>query len=58
MALFCLNQGSLASNMTSQNLTEREACVSGLVQIQGNPEMMGTGWLETISNAVICLSRT
>jgi hypothetical protein len=35
---------------------EREGCVAWLVQIQENPEMMGTGYFNTIANAVKCLA--
>ena len=36
--------------------TEREACVTGLVQIQGNPDATVIESLNSISNAVECLS--
>ena len=36
--------------------SEREACVTALLQIQGNLTMMISNGLDTLSDAVICLS--
>jgi hypothetical protein len=37
--------------------TEREACVTGLLQVQETPDMLVADWLDPLSNAIICLAQ-
>ena len=52
--------GASASNSFQRvsATTEREACVTGLVQIQVNPDVDLLALVDTILNAVTCLART
>ena len=38
--------------------TEREACVTELLQVQETPDMLIADWLDPLSNAAICLSQS
>ena len=50
--------GASASNSFQRvsATTEREACVTGLVQIQGNYDARGINFIDSLSNAIECIS--